>query len=115
MDLANEENPLVFYNQTTGRYFDFIGNNEPNIGHLDGLLSTSNSLFIADLSSNGDLFTSQGTGAGVIYEIQAVNPAPNVATAVTARHEHVVTGKAHPQHVLGGSSTKTRLAANHRI
>jgi hypothetical protein len=68
--LANEENPLVFYNQTNGNYFDFIGNNEPNIGHLDGLLSTSSALFITDLSSNGDLFGSQGTGAGVIYEIQ---------------------------------------------
>jgi glucose/arabinose dehydrogenase len=68
--LANEENPLVFYNRAKGNYFDFIGNNEPNIGHLDGLLSTSNALFIADLSGNGDLFSSQGTGAGVIYEIQ---------------------------------------------
>jgi glucose/arabinose dehydrogenase len=67
--LANEENPLVFWNRATGDYFDFIGNNEPNIGHLDGLLSTSNAIFIADLSSNGDLFTSAGTGAGVIYEI----------------------------------------------
>ena len=71
--LANEENPLVFYNRATGNYFDFIGNNEPNIGHLDGLLSTSNALFIADLSSNGDLFSSQGTGAGVIYMIKAVS------------------------------------------
>ena len=35
--LANEENPLVFWNRATGQYFDFIGNNEPNIGHLDGL------------------------------------------------------------------------------
>jgi glucose/arabinose dehydrogenase len=75
--LANEENPLVFWNRTTRNYFDFIGNNEPNIGHLDGLLSTRNSLFLADLSSNGDLFSSQGTGAGVIYEIQAVSqPSP---------------------------------------
>ncbi len=72
--LANEENPLVFWNRATGNYFDFIDNNEPNIGHLDGLLSTSNAIFIADLSSNGDLFTSAGTGAGVIYEIQVVSP-----------------------------------------
>jgi len=72
--LANEENPLVFWNRTTGNYFDFISNNEPNIGHLDGLLSTSNAIFITDLSSNGDLFSSAGTGAGVIYEIQVVSP-----------------------------------------
>jgi glucose/arabinose dehydrogenase len=73
--LANEENPLVFWNRATGKYFDFIGNNEPNIGHLDGLLSTSNAIFIADLSSNDDLFSSEGTGAGVIYEIQVVSSA----------------------------------------
>jgi glucose/arabinose dehydrogenase len=71
--LANEENPLVFWNRATGGYFDFVDNNEPNIGHLDGLLSTRNALFISDLSSNGDLFTSAGTGAGVIYEIQVVS------------------------------------------
>jgi hypothetical protein len=70
--LANEENPLVFYDRATGKYFDFIGNNEPNVGHLDGLLSTSNALFIADLSTNGDLFSSAGTGAGAIYMIKAV-------------------------------------------
>jgi glucose/arabinose dehydrogenase len=73
--LANEENPLVFYDRATGKYFDFIGNDEPNIGHLDGLLSTSNAIFITDLSSNGDLFSSQGTGAGVIYEIKAISTA----------------------------------------
>jgi hypothetical protein len=66
---------LVFWNRATGNYFDFIGNNEPNVGHLDGLLSTSNAIFIADISSNGDLFSSTGTGAGIVYEIQVVPPA----------------------------------------
>jgi hypothetical protein len=36
-------------------------------------LSTSNAIFIADLSTNGDLFSSAGTGAGAIYMIQAVS------------------------------------------
>jgi len=113
--LANEENPLVFYNQTTGRYFDFIGNNEPNIGHLDGLLSTSNALFIADLSSNGDLFTQQGTGAGVIYEIQAVSTTPAVSAAALAKSEHFVSGQSHPHHEFLGKTTTTRLAERRRI
>jgi glucose/arabinose dehydrogenase len=83
--LANEENPLVFWNRSNGNYFDFIGNNEPNVGHLDGLLSTGTSLFIADLSSNGDLFTPAGTGAGVIYEIQPVASA-DTSHAASAVH-----------------------------
>jgi hypothetical protein len=67
--LANEENPLVYVDLTTTNYFHFIGNQEANIGHLDGLLATDDSLFIADLSSNGSLST--GSGRGVIYQIQS--------------------------------------------
>src|SRR5262249_7617589 len=68
--IANEEDPLVYYDFTTGKYFDFIGNNEPNIGHIDGLLATDNSLFVADISSTGSLISSADTGRGVIYQIQ---------------------------------------------
>ena len=59
---ANDENPLVFANPSTGHYFDFVSNNEPNIGHIDEALSTSNSLFLADLTSGGD--TGSGSGQG---------------------------------------------------
>src|SRR4029077_15933399 len=41
---ANDENPVVFADPSTGHYFDFISNNEPNIGHIDEALSTSDSL-----------------------------------------------------------------------
>jgi glucose/arabinose dehydrogenase len=68
--LANEENPVVFYNQQTGKYFHFINTVEPNIGHLTGILSTNNALYLSDLSSNGDLGAT-GAGAGKIYRIQA--------------------------------------------
>lgn len=65
--LVNEENPLLFCDLKTGAYFQFIGNDEPNIGHLDGLLATADSLFVADLSSDGTL--NQGD-YGVIYQIR---------------------------------------------
>lgn len=71
--LANEENPLVFYDNTTKKYFHFINSYEPKIGHLSGILSTNDSLFLADLSENGDITTSRGTGAGVIYQIKAIH------------------------------------------
>jgi glucose/arabinose dehydrogenase len=68
--LANEENPLVYVDLAKTNYFHFIGNDEPNIGHLDGLLATEDSLFVADLTSNGNLST--GSGRGVIYQIKSL-------------------------------------------
>jgi hypothetical protein len=65
--LQNEENPVVCYDLVSGRYYHFIGNFEPNIGHPDGLLATSDSLFVADWSSDG-AFGQNDTGA--IYQIR---------------------------------------------
>jgi hypothetical protein len=70
--IANEENPLVYVDLTTTNYFHFISNDEPTIGHLDGLLSTQDSLFVADLTSTGD--PSRGGSAGVIYQIKSLVP-----------------------------------------
>ncbi len=68
--VQNEENPLAFYNMDTDSYFHFIRGQQAGMGHLDGLLATSDSLFVSDLSSIGAL-----TGAanrGVIYRIRPV-------------------------------------------
>jgi hypothetical protein len=70
--LANDENPMVFADPVTGRYFNFVSNNLDNIGHLDEIASTADSLFVADISSTGELFGSNGLGAGTIYQIQAI-------------------------------------------
>ena len=69
--VANEENPLVFVDLRTREYFHLIGNQEPQIGHLDGVISTRDSLFLADLSSTGSL---SARGQGVIYQIKALTP-----------------------------------------
>ncbi|WP_422929356.1 putative Ig domain-containing protein [Singulisphaera sp. PoT] len=76
----NPENPFVFADPSTGHYFDFISNEAPNIGHLDEAMSTADSLFIADISSTGDIFGSTGPGMGVIYQIKAINHAPSIAS-----------------------------------
>jgi glucose/arabinose dehydrogenase len=67
---ANDENPLVYVDLHTKKYFPFIASSLPGVGHLDGLLTTNNALYVADLSSTGDLFGS-GTPqhTGVIYRI----------------------------------------------
>ncbi len=68
--IANEENPVVYVDLTTTNYFQFIGNDEPGIGHLDGLLPTDDSLFLADLTATGD--TSTGGNTGAIYQIKSL-------------------------------------------
>lgn len=72
--LANGENPVLFCDPATGRYSHFISNDEPQVAHLTGLLSTRDSLFLADLTHTAALDAS-GAGTGVIYQIRA-RPAP---------------------------------------
>ncbi len=68
---ANDENPVIFADPSTGHYFDFVSNNLANIGHIDEILSTSNSLFLADIASGGNM--ESGAGQGVIYQIQVIS------------------------------------------
>lgn len=71
---ANDENPVVFADPVSGNYFHFIENQL--LGHPYGLLSTADSLFLADISYTGSLFTSvegvPANQAGVIYQITAL-------------------------------------------
>jgi hypothetical protein len=76
--LYNEENPVVYYDLDTGAYFHFIENDEPRVGHLDTMLATNDSLFLADVSSTGSMET--GAGSGVIYQIKAISPQPMPAS-----------------------------------
>lgn len=91
----NEENPLVYANQATGTYFHFILGQQPGIGHLDGLLATRDSLFVADIATNGDLTT--GSGAGVIYQIKSLNtPTPTPTPPLTVTISGVISYCSNP-------------------
>jgi glucose/arabinose dehydrogenase len=71
----NAKNPVIYADPATTNYFHFIEGQQAGVGHLDGLLTTRDSLFIADLVTNGDL--GNGAGAGVIYQIKSlVSPTP---------------------------------------
>ena len=72
----NEENPLVFVDLNDQSYFHFIENDEPDIGHLDGLLSTRDSLFVADLSPRGG-FSGSNRNTGTVYQIKSLVPEPS--------------------------------------
>lgn len=71
---ANDENPVVFVNPTTGGYYHFIENQL--MGHPNGLLATSDALFLSDLSVSGAFGGSPGgipaDQTGAIYRIVAV-------------------------------------------
>lgn len=71
----NEENPLVFVDLDDNSYFHFISNDEAEVGHLDGLLSNEDSLFIADISPSGG-FGGNAGNTGAIYQIQSLVPEP---------------------------------------
>jgi hypothetical protein len=68
----NEENALVFVDLAHTNYFHFVPSRQPDIGHLDGLFATEDSLFVSDLTSGGDLGT--GGGQGVIYQVKSMVP-----------------------------------------
>jgi glucose/arabinose dehydrogenase len=76
--VANEENPLVFYSFADGTYCHFVSNDEPAVGHLNGLLSTADAVFVADMAGNGSLGHA-GAGTGVIYQITAAGPLVTIA------------------------------------
>ena len=75
---TNEENPLVFWDLGTGQYFHFI--EAFQLGHGDQLLSTEDSLFIADMAANGSLNTNGGSG--VVYQIKG-RPADTISVFIT--------------------------------
>jgi hypothetical protein len=48
---GNEENAVVYCEPLTGRYSHFVENNQPDVGHLDGLLATGNALYMSDFGT----------------------------------------------------------------
>jgi glucose/arabinose dehydrogenase len=45
----NEENPVVYADLATGKTIELIANDNPGVGHLDSLLATKDTLYVADL------------------------------------------------------------------
>lgn len=75
--VANDENPVVFIDLDTLDYFHFVENSEPTLGHPNGLLATADSLYIADLTSSGNVFSNATDGA--IHQIRANTAVPALA------------------------------------
>lgn len=69
--INNHENPIIFADPSTGEYYHFIPNQQ--LGNPYGLATTSNSLYISDISSTGNLAANT---KGVIYLISTSEPPP---------------------------------------
>lgn len=65
--LENEENPLLLSDEATGATVELFSNDDPTIGHVDGLLSTGTTLYAADLCSAG---LTEPDPCGTIYAVQ---------------------------------------------
>jgi len=79
--VANEENPVVFADPTSGAYFHFIGNDEPALGHPNGLLATDDALYVADFSTTG---TFGAADFGAIYRIRMAQGVPALGPGARA-------------------------------
>jgi hypothetical protein len=50
-----------------------VSNSEPDVGHLDGLLATTDTLYVADISSQGG-FSGSAVNSGKIYALKSLIP-----------------------------------------
>ncbi len=70
---ANEENPLALVDLDDMSQFHFVPNTDPTVGHLDGLLATTDTLYVADISTHG-AFSGSAQNSGKIYAIKSLIP-----------------------------------------
>jgi hypothetical protein len=80
---ANNENPVIFFDLNAihtpsllDGYWQLIHGQTAGIGHLDGLLSTADYLYLADMTITGNWIATQGRTNGVIYRIAEIAQIP---------------------------------------
>ena len=79
---ANTLNGVIYVDATTGQYFDFIPGSQNGLGHPVSFLSTTNALYIADLSTIGN---DTQNGAGTIYKVSLSSvPEPSTLLLISS-------------------------------
>jgi glucose/arabinose dehydrogenase len=71
--IANEENPLAAVDLDDGSYIHVVPNSDSTVGHLDGLISTADTLYLADISTVG-AFSGSSANSGKIYAVRSLIP-----------------------------------------
>jgi hypothetical protein len=73
---ANYDNALLYYDFASGVYTPIVDSGTAGIGHIDSVLVSGDSIFLADFTSNGLVDQPGGSNTGAIYEFTISTPEP---------------------------------------
>jgi len=73
---ANYENAFEYYDFASGDYYPIVDDGAAGVGHLDTVLVSGSTLFIADMASEGTVDGTGGGESGAIYEFDLAAPEP---------------------------------------
>ena len=74
---ANDDNALLYYDFASGRYFPVVDAGTPGVGHLNTVLISGNTLYIADMATAGVVDGVGGADTGAIYAFTLATPEPS--------------------------------------
>jgi hypothetical protein len=78
---GNDDNALLYYNFASGLYYPLVSDGTAGVGHLDSILVSGNTVFIADMATAGVVNGAEGNGTGAIYSFTLATPEPRTAVA----------------------------------
>jgi glucose/arabinose dehydrogenase len=76
---ANDDNAFLYYDFASGKYYPLVDAGTAGVGHLDSILVSGNTLFIADMATAGVVDGVGGGQSGAIYEFTLMTPEPGTA------------------------------------
>jgi glucose/arabinose dehydrogenase len=75
--VANYDNALLYYDFSSGVYTPIVDAGTSGIGHIDSVLVSGDSIFLADFATNGLVDQAGGSNTGAIYEFTIGTPEPS--------------------------------------
>jgi hypothetical protein len=73
---ANYDDAVLYYDFSSGVYTPIVDAGTAGIGHIDSVLVSGDTIFLADFATNGLVDQSGGTNTGAIYEF-TIAPEPS--------------------------------------
>ncbi len=71
----NPDNAFLYYDFASGQYYPLVDGGTAGVGHLDTVLVSGNSVFVADFSTSGNVDNAADSNSGAIYQF-TISPAP---------------------------------------
>jgi len=79
---ANYDDAVLYYDFSSGVYIPIVDAGTAGIGHIDSVLVSGDSIFLADFASNGLVDQAGGDNTGAIYEFTIGVPEPSTGLLV---------------------------------